>query len=826
MRSKVVAGWPLSAGAGAVLWLALCAAVPCLAGGWESIGPSGSDQFLVQPAPNDSRTLYSLSHHSVHVSTNRAVSWRAIHDATMNRGIFLGLAFPAHDTSNILVSRTEGGLSQTLNGGQTWKDLTAGLPADTTDRRERVTISSMVTLPDGKVVGGVRSKVAQPAWAYSLAPGATNWTAQGQGMSVVVPETDLSNVPTTFVSLDAGTNLWAVLYGGGVFRWSTNRWESRSAGLPPEALRATFLAHDMTKSGSALLGTEDGWVYSTTNAGASWARLPLPSQLQALQAAGSPLPFVYMVAIDPANPEVIIVRANDVLSSHEIFLFKARSDQTAGSGTYVSLDGGEHWFLQPLYAVRMAFDATETESGGNPPLQGVTRSKFVYTTSVGPDSFYSSTNGGSSFAISDNGIYTYFCNALSWSSALNATLVGGEEGISRLSRGSNAWNRINAVTGFLYVWSFAADHQNPSNILYATGYPSWGFTNQMGIYRMPPDAFQGAGWTPDAHQILAGTGVWRVVTSPARPAAIYAASQEHGILLSEDGGGTWSNRNAGLSLPCSVTDVELDQGGKARYASVRASSGNPLAEPLEPWVLSPDETGGVYRANATNGNWEMMPGLTGAVVDVEMTVADGITNLYAAGADGVHVCRDGRTWEPLLVSRYYSAYDLLVHPTRTDHLYVATTAGVLCSTNGGNAWQDFSDGLTLRLVQSLALDERTDTLYAGTLGNSVFRRALSVHQGATIIAPPADCNVLAPADAAFSVTAAGDAPLAYRWRRNGNPIAGATNATYTLSPTSKAADNGATFDVMVSNPYGSVTSAAATLTVRPAGRPSLSIKVR
>jgi Immunoglobulin I-set domain/Carboxypeptidase regulatory-like domain len=66
--------------------------------------------------------------------------------------------------------------------------------------------------------------------------------------------------------------------------------------------------------------------------------------------------------------------------------------------------------------------------------------------------------------------------------------------------------------------------------------------------------------------------------------------------------------------------------------------------------------------------------------------------------------------------------------------------------------------------------------------------------------------------ATFTVVASGTSPLQYQWRRNGVAISGATAASYTTS-TLALADNGASFDVVVSNSAGSVTSAAAVLTV-------------
>jgi len=217
--------------------LALCVAATCRAGGaWQPVGPSGGDQFLVQIAPSDPRTLYALGHYSIHVSTNRGCSWRAIHDSSMNEGDFLGIAFPSNDTSTILASRTGGGLFQTHNGGKSWGDLTNGLPLAGSDPGELVTISSMATFPDRTVVAGVTSRDYPASWAYSLAPTATTWTAQGQGLDVVVPRPFLGNVPAVLLSLDAANNMWAVLDGGGVFSWNANQWESRFANLPSKAV--------------------------------------------------------------------------------------------------------------------------------------------------------------------------------------------------------------------------------------------------------------------------------------------------------------------------------------------------------------------------------------------------------------------------------------------------------------------------------------------------------------------------------------------------------------------------------------------------------------
>jgi sugar lactone lactonase YvrE len=77
---------------------------------------------------------------------------------------------------------------------------------------------------------------------------------------------------------------------------------------------------------------------------------------------------------------------------------------------------------------------------------------------------------------------------------------------------------------------------------------------------------------------------------------------------------------------------------------------------------------------------------------------------------------------------------------------------------------------------------------------------------------PANQYVFAGSNAEFTVTAAGTPPLAYAWERDGAPIAGATHSSYTATSV-QSADSGSQFTCVLTNAYGSVTSAVAILTV-------------
>jgi len=76
---------------------------------------------------------------------------------------------------------------------------------------------------------------------------------------------------------------------------------------------------------------------------------------------------------------------------------------------------------------------------------------------------------------------------------------------------------------------------------------------------------------------------------------------------------------------------------------------------------------------------------------------------------------------------------------------------------------------------------------------------------------PQSLTVLQGSPAAFSVTVGGDGPFAYQWRFGGISIAGATNSSFGLGAAFPT--NAGLYSVVITSPYGSVTSSNATLTV-------------
>ncbi len=86
-----------------------------------------------------------------------------------------------------------------------------------------------------------------------------------------------------------------------------------------------------------------------------------------------------------------------------------------------------------------------------------------------------------------------------------------------------------------------------------------------------------------------------------------------------------------------------------------------------------------------------------------------------------------------------------------------------------------------------------------------------------ITTPPTDQAACEGSDVTFSVSASGEPPLSYQWFKDGAAIAGATAATLTI--TGAGPSDAGSYNVVVSNTCGSVTSPPAVLTICTPGTP-------
>jgi hypothetical protein len=176
------------------------------------------------------------------------------------------------------------------------------------------------------------------------------------------------------------------------------------------------------------------------------------------------------------------------------------------------------------------------------------------------------------------------------------------------------------------------------------------------------------------------------------------------------------------------------------------------------------------------------------------------------------------TWDGSNVVRYFDAVPTLTNAQPVPFYHVERTANWLAlgvqhgshvQTSPSFGWLNGSLADIRIYNRSLSLTNVQDLFN--------FISPPPAQPDPNITDQPDDITVTAPAPGIFNVVASGTAPITYQWNRNGASISGATLAAYTTPPTSALSDNGAQFQVIVTNgTNGTIASRSAILTVNPA----------
>ncbi|MEI7733285.1 MAG: immunoglobulin domain-containing protein [Verrucomicrobiota bacterium] len=260
-----------------------------------------------------------------------------------------------------------------------------------------------------------------------------------------------------------------------------------------------------------------------------------------------------------------------------------------------------------------------------------------------------------------------------------------------------------------------------------------------------------------------------------------------------------ANHTIRLITPAGV--VSTVAGSAANPGS--ADGTNAVARFYNPSGVAVDAVGNLYVADT--GNHTIRRIAPGGVVT---TVAGSSGNSGSADGTGS-------------AARFYSPSGVAVDVTGS--LYVADTGnqtirkltpGGTASTVGGLASAaGSSDGTGANAQfwapEGIAVDG-SGNLYVTDYSNNTLRKGQLLGLP-SIVAPPQGLLVGVGSNAAFNVTAWGAQPLSYQWRLNGGAVAQATNATLAL--TNVQVGNAGNYDVVVTDSYGSVTSAVAMLTL-------------
>ncbi len=378
----------------AALLILLAFAFPVLHGQalWTALGPDGGDARSLEAVPADPHHLYLGTTHSwIYESLDQGASWHRL--ARLDDGEDLVIDDIIVDERNASLvyaaawklSRADGGLWISRDGGRTWKP-NAGLRGKSI-RAFAQAPSDPDTLFAGALDGVFRSTDAGASWQL-ISPSGSKEIHEVESLAVDPKDPDIVYVGTWHLpwkTSDGGRNWENIKQGviddsdvfsiivdpdhphivyasacSGIYKSSNGgKMFKKIQGIPATALRTRVLRQDPVHRDTVYAGTTEG-LYKTTDAGKTFQRMTGPDVI------------VNDVFVDPTDPTRVLVATDrgGVLASSDAGVtfnqanrgFSARkveallidpenpahiyagvvNDKTYG-GVFVTTDRGNQW---------------------------------------------------------------------------------------------------------------------------------------------------------------------------------------------------------------------------------------------------------------------------------------------------------------------------------------------------------------------------------------------------------------------------------------------------------------------------------------------------
>jgi photosystem II stability/assembly factor-like uncharacterized protein len=186
--------------------------------------------------------------------------WQGIADSNMHP---LALITDSRHPETVYAGTEQGRILITHDGGRTWHETQAGLPANTP-------ISALVQLPDGRQILAGTSK-----GAYRSEDGGETWQTAGPGIPLHTIVDAVAALPDgTLLAGTAGSGVYVMPSGATV-------WVPATTGLPPQSDIYAFLP--LAQRGHVLVGLISGGVYASGDDGMTWMQsdrgLPSPTSV-------------------------------------------------------------------------------------------------------------------------------------------------------------------------------------------------------------------------------------------------------------------------------------------------------------------------------------------------------------------------------------------------------------------------------------------------------------------------------------------------------------------------------------------------------------------
>jgi len=592
------------------------------------------------------------------------------------------LVMSRSNPSLLYVGSYGGGVFRSLDAAKSWQGVNAGI----TDFR-------IVSLAMDPVVPATLYAGTDAGQLFSTIDGGENW----KGMPAFTDK----RIGKIVVAVEGHTIY--VLTHGSIFRSSDGgeNWTETRNGLDGNVEALSTAASIPSK---LFAGTSTG-LFSTTDRGDSWSRVPIPDVGQ-----------VGGVAVSD-DGQTIYVNSGDF---------------------HTSTDGGRTWNSVSGNGVRssgaMAIDRSSSSTAWATTDDWGERTHSVYrTTDRGrtwqrldfvDDVRSLLLDGDTVYAGTSSGVYKTADATRGWilrNSGLNAPVsevvvdaansklmyAATPGGVFKTTDGGNAWARSGDLPD---ARALAIDPNNPA-VVYASSVAS---------ARKTTDG--GATWSevhPNPGKL---SGARALAIDPSHPSTIYAVLIADGLSKSIDGGSTFSLINSGLP-------EDFYYGFDSTALAIDPSASSIVF--ASTYAVARSTNGGAFWAPVTLG----FPIYYATALAVDPSQPEFV---YAATDQGLFRSSDGGFgWERLqngLPTPRFS--DVVIDPWQSANVYVSSPErGVFKSSDRGKNWTAFNEGLDVMEVHSLAIDS-TGTFLAAATARGVF----TFSSGADVITLPPELH--------------------------------------------------------------------------------------
>ncbi len=675
---------------------------------WERTGgPLGGLGYDIRMRPDNPDVMYVTDAWAgVFKSTDGGQTWRPANNGILVRTGESGDAIPIfcltidphnYDTLWAGTQNTRG-IYKSTDGGDSWVQMDNGVVEN-----EGITFRGFTVDPHDSDIVYAAAELSSWAWAgqermgrefdrtkgvvYRTTDGGQNWTAIWRGNNLaryvwIDPrDSNMIYLSTGIFDREAANSdpQQRIPGGEGVLKSTDGgqTWQSANNGLNNLYVGSLFM--HPTNPDILLAGTgnnqyyDQQGVYLTTDGAASWTRVLAESNINAVEFSAT-------------DPTIAYAGSADAI--------------------YRSTDGGYTW-------QRVAGGG---EYGWGAP--GV-RAGFPIDFQVDPrdpNRLFANNYGGGNFASSDSG-QTWTVASAGYTGAQVRDIAAGPDQVLAAARsglfissdGGTTWQGLNTPPAAALEWNVVSvDPSNPQHVLASN--------NWNGVLLQSFDT--GQDWQSVGSHAGEGKGWRAIVFAPSNPQTVYAGTSAFysagvfsetlpasGVWVSFDGGNQWEPANSGPAADANVTALTVAWDNPS---IIYAATGNH----------------GVLKSTNGGASWtESLTGQPALAVAVDPQNANHVLAglLFGgmrASTDG------GVSWSPVAAGLppESNVADIIFDPANPAVLYAADRmSGVYRSTDGGVSWQPINEGLRMRAVNQLALTPDGASLYAATEGEGVYR---------------------------------------------------------------------------------------------------------